>query len=117
MRPTFAVRIAVSALLAGITTAAAAPAPHRCAADAIERGMPLLKLHFETTDELGSAGVQPNVKVLPPIRALRGNARLDVLEVWAYVNKADYRMRFIYRQSKGDCTLMGQEILDASDPN
>ena len=40
----------------------------------------------------------------------------DVLEVWGHIYKADYRMRLIYAQIKGSCALMGQEILEASDP-
>jgi hypothetical protein len=39
-----------------------------------------------------------------------------VLEVWGHIYKADYRMRLIYGQIKGSCALMGQEILEASDP-
>jgi hypothetical protein len=57
------------------------------------------------------------VKVLPPIRALKGNGRLDVLEVWGYIYKAEYRMRFIYAQGAGQCVLMGQEILENANPN
>jgi hypothetical protein len=38
-----------------------------------------------------------------------GQSRLKILE-------ADYRMRLIYAQIKGSCALMGQEILEASDP-
>ena len=43
-------------------------------------------------------------------------AVLDVLEVWGYIYKAEYRMRFLYAQMPGTCVLMGQEILEASDP-
>jgi hypothetical protein len=55
-------------------------------------------------------------RVLPPIRALKGKGRLDVLEVLGSIYRADYRMRFIYAQTKGDCALMGQEIIEVSDP-
>ena len=56
--------------------------------------------------------------MLPPLKALRGNGRLDVLEVWGYIYKAEYRMRFIYIQSKdkNSCALMGQEIIENSNP-
>jgi hypothetical protein len=54
--------------------------------------------------------------VLPPVKALKGNGRFDVLEVTGHVYKANYRMRLIYAQIKGSCLLMGQEILEASDP-
>ena len=88
---------------------------HPCDADAIKRGMPLLKLHFEA-EQLENASVDDTVKELPPIRALKGKGKLDVLEVWGHIYKADYRMRFIYAQVSGTCLLMGQEILEASDP-
>jgi hypothetical protein len=88
---------------------------HPCDADAIKRGMPLLKLHFEA-DQLENAGVDDTVKELPPIKALKGKGKFDVLEVWGHIYKADYRMHFIYAQVSGSCLLMGQEILEASDP-
>ena len=77
--------------------------------------MPLLKLHFEA-DELENAGVDDTVRQLPPIKALKGSGKFDVLEVWGHIYKADYRMRFIYAQIPDSCVLMGQEILEASDP-
>jgi hypothetical protein len=88
---------------------------HPCDADAIKRGMPLLKLHFEA-DDLSNASVEDTVKQLPPIKALKGKGKFDVLEVWGHIYKADYRMRFIYAQVPDSCVLMGQEILEASDP-
>jgi hypothetical protein len=56
------------------------------------------------------------VKTLPPVKALAGAGRFDVLEVWGYIYKAQYRMRFLYAQIPDACVLMGQEILEASDP-
>jgi hypothetical protein len=91
-----------------------APA-HPCDSDAIRRGMPLLKLHFEA-DPLENAGIDDTVRQLPSIKALKGSGKFDVLEVWGHIYKADYRMRFIYAQIPGSCVLMGQEILEASDP-
>ena len=93
----------------------AAGSAHPCDADAIKRGMPLLKLHFEA-DQLENASVDDTVKQLPPIKALKGKGKFDVLEVWGHIYKADYRMRFIYAQIPDSCVLMGQEILEASDP-
>jgi hypothetical protein len=98
------------------SVAASAQVRHPCAADATAKAMPLLKLHFDQAEKLENAGVDDKVRVLPPIRALKGNGRLDVLEVWGHIYKADYRMRFIYAQTKGSCVLMGQEILEASNP-
>ena len=103
----------LAALLFVVSPAAAIA--HPCDADAIKRSMPLLKLHFESED-LENAGVDDTVKQLPPVKALRGNGKFDVLEVWGHIYTADYRMRFIYAQIPGDCVLMGQEILEASDP-
>jgi len=34
-----------------------------------------------------------------------------VLEVWGNIYKGQYRMHLIYAQMKGECLLMGQEIL------
>src|SRR5262245_29902533 len=103
----------LAALLLAVSPAAAIA--HPCDSDAIKRGVPLLKLHFES-DNLENAGVDDAVKQLPPIKALKGNGKFDVLEVWGHIYKADYRLRFIYAQIPGDCLLMGQEILEASDP-
>lgn len=103
----------LAALLFVLPSAAAVA--HPCDADAIKRGMPLLTLHFgEENPE--NAGIDDTVKQLPPIKALAGKGKFDVLEVWGHIYKADYRMRFIYAQIPGDCVLMGQEILEASDP-
>jgi hypothetical protein len=100
----------------------AAPPPpaavHACAPDAIKRGRTLLNLHFND----GQPGDPPlvdidnGVKALPSVKALKGKGRFDVLEVWGYIYKAEYRMRFLYAQMPGTCVLMGQEILEASDP-
>jgi len=90
------------------------PTVHRCAPDAIKRGKALLALHFEEDSPPQSVGDE--VKTLPPVKALAGAGRFDVLEVWGYIYKAQYRMRFLYAQIPDACVLMGQEILEASDP-
>lgn len=95
------------------------PPPHRCAADAVKRGKALMNLHFSDGEQAldePSIHVDSRVKTLPPLKALKGTGKFDVLEVWAYVYKAEYRMRFLYAQMPGQCVLMGQEILEASDP-
>ena len=111
MIPTFA---------AALLLAAAPPAPpaHRCAADAIERATPLLTLHFSDGQPtaIENLSIDDTVKVLPPLRALRGKGQFDVLEVWGFIYKGQYRMRFIYARIPGSCVLMGQEILEAADP-
>ena len=91
-------------------------AAHPCNDDAIERATPLLKLQYDAGgDEVENLAVDDTVKTLAPIRALKGSGKFDVLEVWGHIYKADYRMRFIYRRRRV-CLLMGQEILEASDP-
>ena len=87
---------------------------HPCDADAQARAVPLLRLHFE--DSTADVGVSDEVKKLAPIKALKGSGKFDVLEVWGYIYKAEYRMRFIYAQIPDSCLLMGQEIIEASDP-
>ncbi len=112
----------MSAILSAavILFASGSPPPqHRCAADAQKRGRTLMNLHFsdgqQAIDE-PIINVDRTVKTLPPLKALAGTGKFDVLEVWAYVYKAEYRMRFIYAQIPGQCVLMGQEIIEASDP-
>jgi hypothetical protein len=105
--------LAAALLLA--TTGANAQSQHPCASDATKKAAALLKLHFDDGDNL-KISIGSEVKQLPPVRALRGKGRFDVLEVWGYIYKAEYRMRFLYAQTKGSCVLMGQEILEAADP-
>jgi hypothetical protein len=105
----------LAAILLLLSTGVATAQTHPCAKDAVAKAMPLLKLHFDQAEKLENAGIDDQVKVLAPIKALKGNGKFDVLEVWGHIYKADYRMRFIYAQRKG-CTLMGQEILEASNP-
>jgi hypothetical protein len=116
----------LAAVLLLLSTSANAAQTHHCAADAMARAKPLLKLHVEnqftklrfdnpnSQEDSMMAGIDDRVKALGPIRALNGRNKYDVLEVWGHIRKADYRMRFIYGQLRG-CILMGQEILEASD--
>src|SRR5262245_42428065 len=107
------IRLALVALL--LSASAAAAQTHPCAKDAIAKARPLLDLHY---GEKNAGMIDDKVKVLPPVKALKGNGKLDVLEVWGAVYKAEYRMRFIYIQSKApnSCALMGQEIIENSNP-
>jgi hypothetical protein len=110
-----AARLAIAAVSLVIAAATAQAQTHACAADAIAKAALLLRFHGSV--EAGQpVDVEQNVKVLPPIKALKGNGRFDVLEVTGHIYKATYRMRMIYAQIKGSCLLMGQEILEASDP-
>jgi hypothetical protein len=108
VKPVLPAALLVSALLV------APAAAHPCDGDAVARATPLLQLHFE--DPQVEVGIGDEVRELAPIKALKGSGRFDVLEVWGYIYKAEYRMRFIYAQIPDSCVLMGQEILEASDP-
>ena len=55
-------------------------------------------------------------KKIGTVKALRGKGTFDVLEVEGSVYKANYRLRLIFAQIPGSCLLMGQEILERSDP-
>lgn len=99
-------------LAAGLAGPALAAEP--CAGDAKAKAQALLKLHAETTAQM--PGTVGEIKRLGDIKALKGKGRFDVLETTGYVYKAEYRIRLIYAQIKGSCILMGQEILEVSDP-
>jgi hypothetical protein len=96
--------------------AGVASAGHPCGADAREKAASLLALHFGDDSDPSQQFIADEVTVLSPVRALKGNGKFDVLEVWGYIYKAEYRMHFLYAQIPGECVLMGQEILEASDP-
>lgn len=90
-------------------TAAAQPG-HRCAPSARAQAAKLLAFHFSEADRVEIADA---VKTLAPIRnPADRRQRFDVLEVWGYVEKGQYRMRFLYARLPGECVLMGQEILE-----
>ena len=100
--------------LAGLPGLARAEAVHPCAGDAIAHASKLLAFHFGETDL--TMTVDDTAKLVGTVKALHGNGRFDVLEVMGYIYKGEYRMHFIYAQIPGDCVLMGQEILETSDP-
>lgn len=83
---------------------------HQCAAAASKQAQRLLVFHIGADDRIE---IDKDVKVLAPVRnPANGKQRFDVLEVWGNVYKGQYRMHFIYAQMKGDCVLMGQEIME-----
>jgi len=89
--------------------AQAAPV-HHCAAAAASQAQRLLAFHIGPDDRIE---IDQDVKVLAPMRNPANKKQLfDVLEVWGNVYKGQYRMHFIYAQMKGDCVLIGQEILE-----
>ena len=102
----------IAAMLMLISSMAFAEPAHRCAAEAQKQAEKLLAFTYGP-DERGSVGKE--VKVLAPLRNPAKKSQLfDVLEVWGYVYKAQYRMHLIYAQMPGSCLLMGQEILEFS---
>lgn len=105
--------IAALALMAAAGSARA-QAPHPCAADAVDHARKLLAFHFGETDMTET--VDDTARLVGTVKALQGTGRFDVLEVMGYIYKGEYRMHFIYAQIPGDCVLMGQEILETSDP-
>jgi hypothetical protein len=97
-------------LLAGSCAAHATEGPS-CASDALSHAAPLLTLHFGEGDRIS---IGDEAKELPSIRnPANPRQRLKVYEVWGYIYKGQYRMRFIYHASEvSGCTLVGQEILE-----
>ena len=94
-----------------VWTAGVQAAPvHQCAAAASKQAQRLLTFHVGADDRIE---VAPDVKVLAPMRNPANKKQLfDVLEVWGNVYKGQYRMHFIYARMRGDCLLIGQEILE-----
>jgi hypothetical protein len=114
-------RMPLTAALALAPVVAMSPAPagaaaqvHPCAAHAAEQALKLLKLHTDADERAEVLG--DRARTIGTIKALRGKGRLDVIEVPGGVYKAYYRMRLIYAQIPGSCVLMGQEIIEESDP-
>jgi hypothetical protein len=92
---------------------------HLCEKDAKEYADKLLRLHFDqdsNSTNIESLSVEDTVLVRPSILAPSKRGRYDVLEVMGYIYKAEYRMRFIFAKTGKSCSLMGQEILEMSDP-
>ena len=106
--------ILVLAALLATAAPAFAQAEPPCADDARARAERLLRFHAEVADL--PVHVDDAVTAVAPIATPVGSGRLDVLEVWGYVYRAQYRMHFIYAQIPGSCALTGQEILEWSNP-
>ena len=90
--------------------------PHFCSADALKRAPILLKHHLQD-DLLGSEGhgfkIGKQIRHLAPIvNPAASHQKFDVLQTWAFVYKAKYRLRFYYAQLPETCALMGQEVFE-----
>jgi hypothetical protein len=106
------VTTAIYAFVMLVTSPTYAQPPHRCSDAATAQAHKLLAFHVgpDSRIEIGKP-----VKALAAIRNPANTKQsLDVLEVWGYVYKAQYRMRFIYARIPNECVLMGQEILEHS---
>jgi hypothetical protein len=110
---------AIGALLVLISNAIfASPQPvkqHRCAADAIMDAKKLLSFHVNSPDlPVVEVYVEPTVHTLAPIRNPASRDQiLDVLEVWGWAYRGNFRMRLLYPRLKSAniCVLVGQEVL------
>jgi hypothetical protein len=81
-----------------------------CSAAATEQAKKLLAFHIGPGSPIE---IDSSVKTLPMIRnPANTKQRFEVLQVWGYVHRGQYRMRFIYARIEKDCVLMGQEILE-----
>ena len=110
---------AAASLTAVALAAPAEAAAHRCTADAKVRAEQLLRLHYadgESPASIQNVGVGDKARVLAPVKALKGAGSFDVLELGGYVYRAEYRIRLIYARIPDACLLMGQEIIERSDP-
>ena len=113
-------------LLITLTSQPAAAKDHHCASEAKRYAAALLALHFHSDDikngetnptsEMQNSGIEDSVSAISPIKAAVGKGMFDVLEVTGHIYKADYRMHFIFAQAADSCILMGQEILEMSNP-
>ena len=86
-----------------------------CALGATERAKQLLTFHSGPDDRMT---LDKTVKQLPSMRNPEDPAEsFKVLEIWGYIYKGRYRMRFIYFNSPAtSCLLMGEEILEYARP-
>jgi hypothetical protein len=105
---------AASIVLLTAMPAWAQAAIHPCMGEAAEQALKLLRFH-SGGDERAQV-FKERARSIGTVKALRGKGRFDVIEVPGGVYKADYRLRLIYARIGGQCLLMGQEIIEASDP-
>jgi hypothetical protein len=87
----------------------------RCARGARERARKLLTFHYGPDERMS---IDNTVKQMPSVRnPADPKQKFDVLEIWGYIYKGKYRMRFIYYNSPvTSCLLMGEEILEFDKP-
>lgn len=82
----------------------------QCSENAATQARKLLEFHFGDNNQIE---IDKSVKELPPVHnPANKKQKFQVLEVWGYIYKGQYRMRFLYFHQGKDCILMGQEILE-----
>jgi hypothetical protein len=83
----------------------------RCGDQARKDAFNLLKFHVNNDVR---AELADGVTQLPSVaNPAKKKQKFDVIEVWGYVYKGQYRMRMIYFYfNDKECVLMGQEILE-----
>ena len=90
-----------------------AMAQHPAADQAKAQAKKLLAFYLGPDDTLmDNIEIDSKVTVLPHLKNPAGKGYYDVLEVWGYVYKAQYRMHFLYGRAGKDYFLVGQEILE-----
>ena len=108
-----AITSAACAILLFQSSMGYAGSSHHCSSAATEQARKLLAFHFGTDHRIE---IDKLVKKLAPIPNPSNKKQLfDVLEVWGYIYKGQYRMRFIYARLPGECILIGQEIMEYVD--
>lgn len=82
----------------------------QCADEAVWQAAKLLSFHTEGDER---AAVDSAATELPSIpNPANEDQQFAVFEVWGYVYKAEYRMRFMFYRLEDECILMGQEIIE-----
>lgn len=108
-----ALLILIILALLSLNQLAYAETAHRCSSTAAEQAKKLLEFHFGPDQRIE---IDKSVKKLASIRNPANRKQLlDVLEVWGYIHKGQYRMRFTYARLPGECVLIGQEIIEYAD--
>jgi hypothetical protein len=107
MKMLLAALLMIAAMLFSTPCSAESP---KCSEDAIKQAHKLLTFHF---GEGSRIAIDEKVKELPSIQnPAQKTQKFQVLEVWGYIYKGQYRMRLIYYHLDKQCVLMGQEILE-----
>ncbi|WP_414148709.1 hypothetical protein ACMGGR_09255 [Erwinia sp. BNK-24-b] len=105
--------VALSLILAAFNSwGAAEKSSLTCKDSALKDAKKLLSFYRDNDDRIM---IDDKVTPLPRIKNPQGGTqKFDVLETWGGIYKGKYRMRFTYYVD-GDCTLMGEEILEYAD--